>query len=127
MSGLSLKAISFARWQKAKLDEPIANQSFETLDDLDIESSLFEQAATVWNQHPVPDRNAIAPWIKAFCSRREQLKDDKTDKFQESLTNFITHLWKKTLEEERDTEVQNWLKLAAFVLRNREIKLGGQG
>ncbi|NJK49459.1 hypothetical protein HC931_16035 [Candidatus Gracilibacteria bacterium] len=64
---------------------------------------------------------------KSFCSRREQLKDDKTDKFQESLTNFITHLWKKTLEEERDTEVQNWLKLAAFVLRNREIKLGGQG
>lgn len=94
--------------------------------DLNIESSLFEQAATVWSQHPVPIENAIAPWTKAFCSRREQLKDDMASQFQESLTNFITKIWKKTSEEERDREIQNWLKLAAFVLRNREIKLGGR-
>jgi CRISPR-associated protein Cmr2 len=30
-----------------------------------------------------------------------------------------------TEEKNRDSEIQNWLKLAAFVKRNREIKLGG--
>ena len=91
-----------------------------------IEASIFEQAANLWNQHPVPVLNAIQPWTQAFCDRREQLKGDDSHKqrFQEYLSKFLFQLWQTTPQANLTIEVQNWLKIAAFVKRNREIKLG---
>jgi CRISPR-associated protein Cmr2 len=91
----------------------------------DLEPALFEQAAEIWKQHPVPIQEAITPWTKAFCSRREQLKDDDEEQFQQSLAKFLEALWIATSEQDRDRQIQNWLKLAAFVLRKRDIKIGG--
>lgn len=90
-----------------------------------IEASIFEQAANLWEQHPVPMESAIEAWTIAFCDRREQLKNELIgNKFQQALSNFISRLWNTTVTEELNTEVQTWLKLAAFTLRNRNIKLG---
>ena len=93
-----------------------------------IESALFEQAAQLWLQHPAP-KGAIAVWTKAFCDRRDVFSDDEDTKlkFQENLAQFLTCLWDTTLDKDADREVQNWLKLAAFTLRNRNIKLGEIG
>lgn len=89
----------------------------------EIEPALFEQAATVWEQHPAPE-GAIDAWATAFCDRREKLNDPTIRKaFQNALTDFLNELWKKTDEKHRDREVQNWLKLAAFMLRKRDIKI----
>ena len=89
-----------------------------------IEPALFEQAATVWEQHPIPMYEAIDAWATAFCDRREKLTDNK-EKFCKVLTQFLEKLWNTTQEKDRDREVQNWLKLAAFMLRKREINIGG--
>ncbi|WP_337884665.1 type III-B CRISPR-associated protein Cas10/Cmr2 [Fischerella thermalis] len=91
------------------------------------DSAIFEQAASVWSQHPAPIKEAIAPWTKAFCDRRDQFQEDEAAKkqFQQYLAEFLETLWKTTSEIDKDSEVQNWLKLAAFTLRNRDIKLGG--
>lgn len=88
-----------------------------------LEPAIFEQAAEVWTQHPAPIRDAILPWTKAFCSRREFFKDDKKIRanFQEKLAQFINDLWYTTAPKELDREIQNWLKIAAFTLRNRNI------
>lgn len=86
--------------------------------------ALFEQAANVWEQHPAPE-GAIMSWCVAFCDRREKLIDSNKEKFCEALSVFLSQLWITTEAKERDREIQNWLKLAAFVLRKREIKLGG--
>jgi CRISPR-associated protein Cmr2 len=87
--------------------------------------ALFEQAAELWKQHPVPSELAIAPWVNAFCSRREALVEDLTQEdFGKSLYQFLEAMWKTTDEVDRDREIQNWLKLAAFVLRKRNIDLG---
>ena len=95
----------------------------QTTLDLDLEGSIFEQAATVWGQHPAPVPKAIEPWTLVFCSRREQLKEASTKLFQTALAEFLTHLWQTTSKENLDREVNNWLKLAAFIKRNREIKI----
>ncbi|MCA6596631.1 MAG: type III-B CRISPR-associated protein Cas10/Cmr2 [Pseudanabaena sp. M046S1SP1A06QC] len=87
-----------------------------------IEPAMFEQAATVWEQHPVPVNEAIDDWCVAFCDRREKLNDNK-EEFRHALAQFIKDLWITTKEDSRDREVQNWLKLAAFILRKREIKI----
>jgi CRISPR-associated protein Cmr2 len=116
-NGNSLKATCrfdvFDQWQKL-------------IDIADTEASLFEQAVNLWEQHPAPISEAIGVWTQAFCDRREQLKADRQIKadFQNQLTFFLKDLWKSTPEENLLTEVQNWLKIAAFVKRNREIKLG---
>ncbi len=90
-----------------------------------IEASLFEQATNLWEQHPAPIKEAIPAWTQAFCNRREQLKDETNkQKFQQVLSKFLSDLWDTTIPEELDTQIQTWLKLAAFVKRNREIKLG---
>ena len=90
-----------------------------------IESALFEQAAQVWSQHPAPILEAIAPWTQAFCTRRDFFKnDDDASLDQSNLTHFLTQLWQSTPETKRDSEIQNWLKLAAFVKRNRNIEIG---
>ncbi|MFM7603418.1 MAG: type III-B CRISPR-associated protein Cas10/Cmr2, partial [Pseudanabaena sp.] len=94
---------------------------------IDVENSdkpaLFEQAATVWEQHPAPE-GAIAAWTNAFCDHREKLNESTIkEAFQNALTSFLNELWQKTDEKHRDREVQNWLKLAAFILRKRDIKI----
>ena len=92
----------------------------------DLEPALFEQVAEVWKQHPAPTPEAIAPWTQAFCSRREALTTDTEGKFQQALAEFLKTLWMMSVEENRDREIQNWLKLAAFTLRNRNINIGGE-
>ena len=107
------------------------------------DSALFEQAAQLWEQHPAPVPGAITPWTKAFCSRREQLADDRNRYiFQQRLSEFLFGIWltmlvaddpkktpqrrkeiRKKAEAERDREIQNWLKLAAFLIRNRNIEV----
>ncbi len=107
---------AFAQWKE------IINLDFG-IDDGD-KPALFEQAANVWEQHPAP-AGAIMSWCVAFCDRREKLIDSNKEKFREALSVFLSQLWITTEAKERDREIQNWLKLAAFVLRKREIKLGG--
>ncbi len=88
-----------------------------------IEPALFEQAATIWEQHPAPE-GAIGAWCVAFCDRREKLNEPTIkETFQKALTNFLNELWATTAEKDRDREVKNWLKLAAFMLRKRDIKI----
>lgn len=107
---------------KATAKFEVFNQ-WQQLLDCQLESSLFEQAATIWSQHPAPVTDAIAPWTKAFCQRREQLQGDRTDEFQQSLVAFLEALWLRTPKNDLNQEIQTWLKLAAFTTRNREIKI----
>lgn len=95
--------------------------------DKELDSAIFEQATSLWSQHPAPNREAILPWTKAFCDRRDQFQGDDTAKqqFQRNLADFLQALFLTTEEKDLDDEIQNWLKLAAFVKRNRNIKLGG--
>jgi CRISPR-associated protein Cmr2 len=88
-----------------------------------IESSLFEQAAQVWSQHPAPLDEAIAPWTNCFCDRRDsfQNRPHLRNSFQQTFAAYLSALYTTTPEEKRDRTIQNWLKLAAFVLRNRKI------
>jgi CRISPR-associated protein Cmr2 len=106
----------FHQWQNLT-----SNPSLQT------EAAIFEQASTLWSQHPAPVIEAILPWTRAFCDRRDQFLGDELAKkdFQDALSEFLKTLWDMTEEKNRDSEIQNWLKLAAFVKRNREIKLGG--
>ncbi|MDJ0507494.1 MAG: type III-B CRISPR-associated protein Cas10/Cmr2 [Nostocales cyanobacterium LE14-WE12] len=118
----------------------------------DLESAIFEQAASLWSQHPAPSLEAIVPWTKAFCDRRDQFQNDEDAKkeFQKQLADFLTALFITSLtvgdksnrrleiastqtkptsvgySESLDNEIQSWLKLAAFVKRNRDIKVGGE-
>ena len=94
-----------------------------------LEPSLFEQAASVWQQHPAPVEAAIQPWVTAFCDRRDFFagRDDAKDGFAQALTTWLRELWNTTEDdpEKRQSEIVNWLKLAAFVLRKRQINLPG--
>lgn len=98
----------------------------------DLESAIFEQAASLWSQHPAPSLEAIVPWTKAFCDRRDQFQNDESStlktKFQKQLADFFTALFITTETKQLDNEIQSWLKLAAFVKRNRDIdiKVGGE-
>jgi len=102
----------------------------------EIDPALFEQAAEVWRQHPVPIPEAIPAWTQAFCSRRDALsnKPELQTEFRDHLANLLGDLWltaqhdsnERKMAEERDREIQNWLKLAAFVLRKRDIKIPKQ-
>ena len=99
---------------------------WRSLLDSNIESSIFEQAATLWSQHPAPAaEGAIASWTGVFCDRREvfQGSEESKEEFQRKLGEFITALRESTEEEKMDVELQNWLKLAAFTIRNSEIKI----
>ncbi len=132
-NGNILKATSkfevFHYWQE--LLETIQNLEVSQRNSL---PALFEQAAQTWQDHPAPPtKDAIAAWTKAFCDRRESLKIDQsaTSDIQEKLSNYVQLLIEQTQDKpcqqekakECDKQIQNWLKLAAFVLRNREIKL----
>ncbi|APB32932.1 CRISPR-associated RAMP Crm2 family protein [Gloeomargarita lithophora Alchichica-D10] len=94
----------------------------------DLEPAVLEQAAQLWEQHPAPISEAIPVWVQLFCDRRDVFKKDGESKqnFQSNLVNFLQHLWKYTPNKDRDMQIQNWLKLAAFNLRNRHIKLKEQ-
>ncbi|MFB2967625.1 type III-B CRISPR-associated protein Cas10/Cmr2 [Aerosakkonema sp. BLCC-F183] len=93
-----------------------------------LDSAIFEQAAQLLTQHRIPVKEAIAPWTKAFCSRRDFFKSDENakNKFQQKLTDFIDKLWNTTQTENLDSQMQSWLKIAAFTLRNRQIQLRKQ-
>jgi CRISPR-associated protein Cmr2 len=93
-----------------------------------VDSTLFEQVAIAWAQHPAPNIAAIKPWCRAFCDRRAVFGDDtdSRQRFEQVLVVFMTELIKHTQTAELDTEMNNWLKLAAFTLRRREIALGGE-
>jgi CRISPR-associated protein Cmr2 len=88
----------------------------------------FEQALIMWEQHSVPNIAAIKPWCQALCDRRSVFGDDmdSRQKFERVLVEFMTELIKHTPVTELDAEMKNWFKLAAFNLRHREIKLGGE-
>jgi CRISPR-associated protein Cmr2 len=104
-------------------------QFVQTTSEIDAKNkaALFEQAASLYQQHPIPLKDAIPTWVTAFCDRRDvfQGKEDQTEEFAQLLQQFLEDLWCKTQDSERDDAVCNWLKLAAFTLRKREIKLGG--
>lgn len=103
----------------------------------DLEPALFEQVAELWKQHPVPSVEAIPNWVQAFCGRREALNTcDDREIFGKALHLWLEVMWQTnqgkpddpkayTFDDRRDREIQNWLKLAAFVLRKRKIDLGG--
>ena len=104
-------------------------QLLETVTKLEVKErnslpALLEQAAQTWQDHPAP-QDAIEPWAKAFCQRRESLnrQNSFTQDFANSLQTFLKAIFTQTQPQDRDGEIQNWLKLAAFVIRNREIKI----
>jgi hypothetical protein len=41
--------------------------------------------------------------------------------------NWLTEMWKTNDESTRDGEIGHWLKLAAFVLRKRDISIKAGG
>ncbi|MCW6038870.1 hypothetical protein K4A83_21780 [Spirulina subsalsa FACHB-351] len=90
---------------------------------LGLEPALFEGAAQLWEQHPIPKETAIEPWVQAFVSRREVFKgEEKQQEFTKKLAKFLGEVWSSTKPKDLEQEVKNWLKLAAFVTRSREIK-----
>ena len=94
--------------------------------------ALFEQASEQLKQHPIPIDEAIKPWVNAFCGRRELFKgnEEAQQTFVRELSDWLKTMWKTTSNEKadfettRDHEIQTWLKLAAFVLRKRNIVVG---
>ena len=88
---------------------------------LPLESSIFELAAEYIAQYPIPDVEAINPWIKAFTARRTNFKEEKREKFKQELSKFIQQIWQRNNPDTLNQELSNWLKLAAFVVRSREI------
>ena len=93
---------------------------------------LLELAAQIWTDHPAPStEDAIKAWVKAFCQRRDILKLTQSTDFSEKLRKYLILLIQNSQEkvckreqaEEWHKQIQNWLKLAAFVLRNREITI----
>ncbi|MFM6533695.1 MAG: type III-B CRISPR-associated protein Cas10/Cmr2, partial [Dolichospermum sp.] len=76
----------------------------------DLESAIFEQAASLWSQHPAPSLEAIVPWTKAFCDRRDQFQNDEDAKkeFQKQLADFFTALFITTETKQLDNEIQSW-------------------
>ncbi|OKH15960.1 type III-B CRISPR-associated protein Cas10/Cmr2 [[Limnothrix rosea] IAM M-220] len=91
----------------------------------EIEPSTFETTATLLEQHPIPVYEAIEPWVNAFTERRSNLSDQQKVRVRTDLKDFLKALWVTTDKNDRAQEAKNWLKAAAFNLRNRDIKLGG--
>lgn len=119
-NGNTLKATSkfeiFNKWREAIAEfSDLDKKTNTTL------PAFFEQAALVWSQHPAPPE-AIPVWVKAFCTRRDIFpNDDQRSRHIKLLTDYLTDLTQFTKEEDRDEEIKNWLKLAAFILRKRQI------
>ncbi len=106
-----------------------ATAKFETLDtwrqliSLDLTSSIFEVTSEYLKNYPIPTKQAILPWIRAFSERRTNLEKTKLSEFQVKLADFVESMWNKSPSENFTEETSNWLRLAAFVIRNREIKI----
>ncbi|HEY9704894.1 MAG TPA: type III-B CRISPR-associated protein Cas10/Cmr2, partial [Allocoleopsis sp.] len=107
---------------KARAKFEIFNNWKQLINMSNMEPGIFEICADLLNQHLIPKKEAIAPWVKYFCNQRSNLKDNK-EEFEQKLREFMENLWEKTLEKEFNCELKNWLKIGAFVLRNREIKI----
>lgn len=124
-NGNTLKATSkfeaFHHWQKLLPSAGDPNPK--------VSSALFEQAAQLWSQYPAPTYEAIKPWTQVFCSRRDLFSNDEDalNIFREKLEEFLRCLWCTTQEAAQLTEVQNWLKLAAFNIRTRNITIKTPG
>lgn len=114
------KFSSFATWKD------LLDFDWKLLNKVEDQSSLFEQAAQLWEQHPAPTRDSISDWATLFCARRDLFKQDPDYKqdFRDIFVKFLQQLWDTTQRQQYDEQVKNWLKLAAFLLRNRHIKLG---
>lgn len=122
-NGNTLKATSkfdtFNKWHKL----------IEEFSQLDTKSNttlpaFFEQAALVWSEHPAPDNKAIRVWVEAFCSRRDIFfNETERSHYAQLLNKYLSDLAGLTKPEDRDKEITNWLKLAAFVLRKRQISV----
>ncbi|MBE9242220.1 type III-B CRISPR-associated protein Cas10/Cmr2 [Synechocystis salina] len=90
----------------------------------DIDASTCETAATLLDQHPIPVYDAIMPWVNAFTKRRSNLKEGLEPILRSRLACFLIKLWQTTnhtKDNEWEKEAKNWLKVAAFVKRNRQI------
>ncbi|MGF1588850.1 MAG: type III-B CRISPR-associated protein Cas10/Cmr2 [Pleurocapsa sp.] len=90
----------------------------------ELDWAIFEQAAEMWLQHPAPQQ-AIVQWTKAFCDRRNVFKNNSESRniFAQKLSDLLSKLFAYSPKNEQgDREIKNWLKLAAFNLRNRQIK-----
>ena len=95
----------------------------------DQDSALYEQAAQLWQQHPAPVLEGIPAWVTLFTNRRDAFKGDAEAKqaFQSALEAFLKAIWIGSPSEQRDIQVQNWLKAAAFMRRNRTITIRRDG
>ena len=91
----------------------------------ELDCAILEQAAETWSQHPAPQQ-AIEQWTKAFCERRNVFASNSGDRhiFARKLSDLLSKLFAyNPTNEKRDREIRNWLKLAAFNLRNRKIMM----
>jgi CRISPR-associated protein Cmr2 len=88
---------------------------------LGLESSIFELAAQLWSAHPAPNQEAIKDWLAAFAQSRE-IEETKRKILELGLSNFLDRIWQETKLEAVNQEIENWLKLAAFMVRKRQIK-----
>lgn len=87
-----------------------------------IEPAIFEQASSLWEQHPIPSYEAIDIWCLGFCARREILTVATKKELAVYLSQLLKALWNFTDRIKLDDEVKNWLKLLAFVSRKRDIR-----
>ncbi|MEB3189936.1 MAG: type III-B CRISPR-associated protein Cas10/Cmr2, partial [Snowella sp.] len=127
-NGNILKATSkfdvFNQWRTLMIDFP------------ELDASLFEQATQLLEDHPIPNQSAITFWVKAFSDRREQLNklgSAQKNEFTNVLVKFMDDFWRtsrihssenqgqKEADQKRDQQLKTWLKLAAFIKRNRKI------
>ncbi|MCJ2541566.1 type III-B CRISPR-associated protein Cas10/Cmr2 [Thermostichus vulcanus] len=128
-NGNQLKATS--KFDTFNLWKDLLDFDWKLLNLEDDQSSLFEQAAQLWEQHPAPIYDAIMSWVNLFCERRDLFKGDPEGKqeFKQKLCSYLEHLWNHTQGTEqvgkRDEAIKNWLKLAAFIVRNRHITIQG--
>jgi hypothetical protein len=58
-------------------------------------------------------------------SAAEDNHRDIKQEFITTLSQWLTEMWQTNSTSTRDDEIGYWLKLAAFILRKRDIKLGG--
>ncbi|MGF1539294.1 MAG: type III-B CRISPR-associated protein Cas10/Cmr2 [Pleurocapsa sp.] len=87
--------------------------------------AIFESAAETWSQHPAPQQ-AIEQWTKAFCEKRKVFEKnlESCDLFTEKLRDLLINVFiYNATNRQRDQEIKNWLKLAAFTIRNRHRQI----
>jgi CRISPR-associated protein Cmr2 len=87
-----------------------------TISDRNSLPALFEQAAQVWEEHPAPE-NAIAAWTKAFCSRREILKEGNRELIKSEVVGANGHSPLPSSEVENGDDVNTNIqeKLASYL------------